>query len=119
MDKILGDMYYFGYSVERNYQKAMELFQKSAMQKNTSALNNVGIMYQYGLGVEKDNEKALEYFEKSALQKNPNARLRSRYESMKDYTNAFKWYEEALKADIMTAGFKLGRMYDNGIGVTT
>ena len=55
----LGEMYYQGNGVPRNYEKAFEWFEKAAeSEKNALAEYNLGGMYAEGKGVEKDYEAA-------------------------------------------------------------
>jgi TPR repeat protein len=49
----------YGYVVVKNYKKAIEWYQKSAMKNYAPAQYNLGTMYDQGLGVEKDLKKAL------------------------------------------------------------
>lgn len=55
----LGDAYYYGYDVEKDFDKAIEWFKKAAAKGNADALFSVGYMYDYGEGVEEDNPTAL------------------------------------------------------------
>ena len=58
----LGELYKQGaYGLERNFKKAVELYQKAAALKSYCAYRKLSSCYQYGHGVEKDLEKALEY----------------------------------------------------------
>lgn len=64
-----GDKYY----KEKNYNKAVEYYQKAAEQNHTSAQNKLGYMYYYGYGVEKNYTKAVEWYRKAAEQGNKTA----------------------------------------------
>lgn len=50
---------------EKDYQKAVEYYQKAAALGNAMALNNLGMCYEHGYGVTQDYEKAKEYYEKA------------------------------------------------------
>ena len=64
----LGDMYYKGNEVDRNYGEAMEWYRKAAEQGDAVAQNNLGVMYHNGLGAARDNEEALKWYRKAAEQ---------------------------------------------------
>ncbi len=55
----LGQMYYYGTYVERDYEKAYEYFKSTA---HPDAYYFLGEMYYYGYFVEKDYEKAYKIF---------------------------------------------------------
>ena len=46
----------------------MKLFERSALQGNSAAQNNVGYMYLYGVGCEADSERGLYWLYKAANQ---------------------------------------------------
>ena len=50
------------------YKKAIEWYEKAAIQGYASAQSNLGAMYQNGQGVKQDYLKAKEWFEKAAAQ---------------------------------------------------
>lgn len=53
----LGEMYYYGYHVEKNYQLAFELLNQSATDvdnPNANAMRLLSACYRYGLGTEKN-----------------------------------------------------------------
>jgi len=57
-----------GLGVSKNYEKAVEWYNKSAEQGNMQAQYNLGIMYEDGIGVPQSNEKAMEWYRKAAAQ---------------------------------------------------
>ena len=61
-----------GYSVDQDYIKAMEYYQKAVDKGNIEALNKIGTISQKGYGVKKDYGKAIEYYQKAADQGNSN-----------------------------------------------
>ena len=67
-------MYQYGYGVEKDYHKAIELYQKAVNQGNAAAQNNLGFMYERGYGVEIDYHKAVEWYQKSAEQGDEDAK---------------------------------------------
>ncbi len=56
----------YGYGVDKNLHKAIQLYQKAADQGLARAQNNLGILYKEGSGVKKDLQKAAELFRKAA-----------------------------------------------------
>jgi TPR repeat protein len=69
---ILGNYYYYGretdegYGVEKDWEKAVELYRKAADQGEPGGLNNLGNSYFYGEGVERDEAKGIELYLESA-----------------------------------------------------
>lgn len=65
----LGNLFYNGQGVEKNYSKAVYWFERAArIDKYWQPLISLGECYYYGYGVTKDLSKALEMFEKAALE---------------------------------------------------
>jgi len=54
------------YSFERDYTKALELWQQAGELGNTPAIYNIGHSYERGIGVDIDKEKAKHYYEIAA-----------------------------------------------------
>lgn len=68
---MLGFMYYIGKgsdSISKNYNKALELFQKASAQGESSASFNLAIMYQSGEGVTQNLTKAVKLYERAINQ---------------------------------------------------
>ena len=119
----LGDMYYNGTGVEKDYHKAVEWYQKSAIKRIAKAQCNLGYMYYNGFGVEKDYQKAVEWYQKSAnqgcaaAQCNLGVMYRNGFGVEKDYHKAIELYQKAINQGNATAQYNLGFMYENGFGV--
>ena len=64
----LGNCYYYGYGVEKDYTKAVEWYRKAAEQGFAEAQYKLGFMYSRGYGVEHDFAKAVEWYRKAAYQ---------------------------------------------------
>ncbi|CAO5675146.1 MAG: hypothetical protein HEEMFOPI_00993 [Holosporales bacterium] len=62
----LGDMYFYGKGIRKNYQRAFKYFSISAGYNDSRSLNQLGLMYYNGNGVEKNDAKALNNFKKAA-----------------------------------------------------
>jgi TPR repeat protein len=83
----LGEMYFNGRGVPKDYVEAMKWFRKAAGQGNAQAQFNLGLMYVLGQGVPQD------------------------------YAEAMKWYRKAAEQGNALAQFNLGSMYAKGHGV--
>lgn len=119
----MGNCYYNGECVEKNYEKAFEWFLKSARQGNCEAQKNLGLCFKDGNGVKKDKEKAFEWFLKSSKQGYMLAQLElvnCYYNAIGIEKNEIKAFELCLKLANQgdkKAQFKLALFYLQGIGV--
>ena len=64
----LGESYYFGRGVPKNYAEAVKWYRKAAEQNSPYAQNNFGQLYAMGEGVPKDRAEAVKWFRKAAEQ---------------------------------------------------
>lgn len=62
----LGDMYYEGDYVQKDYQKASSYFQKGCADKDEFSCHKLGNMHYYGRGVPQSYTEAAIYWEKAA-----------------------------------------------------
>ena len=119
----LGVMYANGEGVPKDAVKAVEWYQKAALQGEASAQNNLGAMYANGEGVPKDAAKAVEWYQKAAVQGNAIAQhnLGVRYANgegvPKDAAKAVEWIQKAAVQGEASAQSNLGLGYANGAGV--
>ncbi|MFI3230555.1 MAG: tetratricopeptide repeat protein, partial [bacterium] len=92
----LGNCYKNGEEVEKDLDKAFELYTKSAEQGNANAQFNLGVCYKYGIGTKQDYNKAFEWFTKSAEQGNSDGQNNlgvcyvNGIGTKQDYNKAFK-----------------------------
>ncbi len=99
----LGDKYYYGFDVAKNYKKAAEWYFRSAQQGDALAQCNLAYMYFNGYGVTKDYQKAAELYRKAAEQGNADGQnnLGIMYENgygvEKDIKKAVEWYSKAVE----------------------
>lgn len=63
---MLGNCYYRGHGVDRNYTEAAKWYQKAADKGNASGQFNLGDCYYSGKGVSKNRTTAIEFFKKAA-----------------------------------------------------
>ena len=64
----LGNKYFYGRGVTKDYSEAIKWYRKSAYLGNVYAYYNLGRMYENGYGVTKDYEGAVEWYHKAADQ---------------------------------------------------
>ena len=120
----LGDIYYNGSGVERDYFKATEYFRKAAELGNKVAQYNLGIVYYNGHGVEKSHNMAAVFFTAAAKQGYIHAQgnLGYMYQNgdgvPKNLVEACKWYLKAAEQGSATAQNALAECYYFGEGVT-
>ena len=119
----LGNMYYWGYGVERDYAEALRWYRKSADQGDATAQNNLGKMYYWGDGVKKDYAEAVRWYKKSADQGKDSAQYnlgfmyKNGYGVEKDAAEAVRWYRKSAEQGCASAQYNLGNMYYWGYGV--
>lgn len=118
---------------EKNYDKALELFQSESLKGNLLAVYDIGKMYAQGLFGADEAEKANKYF-KNALygfaQLEPTAKkLRSYvqyrigklynlgYGIEQNYSKAFEWFGKSASQGNKFAQYSLGSLYYYGSGV--
>lgn len=128
----LGELYYTGKVVEKNYQKAYEFYQIAADAGLVSAIRNCGYGFYYGRHQNIDYAKAYEYFSLGALlHDDANCLYKlgdmylNGYGVNKNEDYAFILYQRALSCCqensrdavcIADAQFRVGRCYLDGIG---
>jgi len=99
----LGWCFENGIGVDKNVQKAVELYQEAVKQKNVFAYVSLGLCYKKGIGVEKNIPKAIELFQRAAEQKNAHGQynLGLCYEKgigvKQDEQKAIELYEKAAE----------------------
>jgi len=63
-----GEYYHGGLGLQKDMQKAVELWTEAAELGSIEALGRLGTSYFYGNGVQKDEAKAADFFKKAAMQ---------------------------------------------------
>jgi TPR repeat protein len=101
VEKELGDMYYSGSGVPRNYANAAECYAKAAEKGNKAALDTLSDIYEHG---NTDIQKKLGdiYYNGHIVGQN--------------YAEAMKWYAKSAEHGNADAQFRLGDMYCKGQG---
>ena len=95
----LGELYYSGKGIGRNYAEAFKAYTQSAAKGYVLAEATVGYLYERGQGTARDYKKAMEWYAKAAEKGHAESQmgLAEIYYSSKglpkrDYVNAYKWY---------------------------
>ena len=136
----IGNMYHDAFGVERDYKEAKRWYEKSALRGHSIAYRNLGVLCEFGDGIEKNNCTAVKYYQQ-ALDKGyreakkdmerlfnssdiSGADLNSMgmlyecgEEIKKDFNEARRWYEKAVKKSHLNAYHNLGLLYEWGSGV--
>lgn len=118
---LLGRMYELGHGVEKDMQKALDLFTKAASQGYAAAQARLG---SFHLETSKDYNSALGWFHKAADQGYALAysslgnMYAKGYGVSQDYARAIEYYRKAAMAGDPKACLRLGTMYEKGEGVT-
>lgn len=112
----LGDIYYYGYGVAKNYQIAAQWYRKAAEQGNAVGQCNLGFMYANGYGVVKDYQQAADWYRKAAEQgyadgqNNLGIMYENGYGVAKDMQQAEIWYRKAVEQGHYGAQQKLRKL---------
>ncbi|RHZ75049.1 hypothetical protein Glove_217g4 [Diversispora epigaea] len=119
----LANMYLYGLGVEKNTNKAFQIYSKVADEGSLVALNNMAHCYYSGFGVEKNQEKAIELYLKAAekgyilAQSNAGSCYQNGTGIEKDETKGFQYYMKSARAGNISSMCKVGYCYENAIGV--
>lgn len=109
----------------RDYEKAMKWFQSAYGHGDYDAAFHMGLMYEDGLGVKQDWDKAekmylnafIELHHPFAPYKIGQLYERGNDDFPADITKSIEWYQEAGKNGLDKGYFRIGEIYENGIGV--
>ena len=102
-ENLLGNRYFEGKGVPKNYVEALKWYTKATEQGYADAQYNLGDLFYFGEGVEKDYSKAFEWYTKAAEQGYADAQCclgfmyENGYGKEKDYSKAFEWYTKAAE----------------------
>ena len=87
LEALIGDTYYYGHGVSRDYTEAARWYRRAAENANAMAQSTLGDIYYYGRGVPQD------------------------------FVEAGYWWRLAAEQGVAVAQLNLGVMYANGDGV--
>ena len=117
----LGDMYYFGQGVRRDYAQAAIWYRKAAEQGNHDSQYRIGVLYHFGWGVPKDDAQAIVWIKKAAEQEDANAeRLLSVCYAKglgvpKDDAHEIFWLRRAAEDGDANSQYIIGWTYQDGL----
>lgn len=121
----MGILYEEGTFVGQDERKALEYYLMAAQSGSTGAMNNIGNFFLHGKGVEKDYDKAFAWYQK-ATELSGNAAAECSlgmcyqygYGTKIDYEKARSFYEASAKQGLGLAYYRMGLLYEQGLGVT-
>ena len=108
---------------KQNYNRTLKFYEETANNpnlKNSYSVHFLAYMYYHGLGVRYNNSKAAELY-MIAIKKGNFQSLHNLLFCVNlsiDYEKIIRIYEKAIINGDVTAFYKLGYMYKNGLGVT-
>jgi TPR repeat protein len=108
---------------EKDYAKAVELWQPLAERGDTTAQYSLGTLYAEGNGVARDDATAFMWFQRAAnrgnaaAQYNVGASYAAGTGVAKNDIEAAKWFQRAANQGMAFAQFNLGLLYAAGNGV--
>lgn len=117
----LGEMYFWGYGVDKDYKVAHGWYMLAANQDYDGAQYKLGLMYENGYGMEQDYKLAHKWYMLAATKDHNIAQYKlglmyeKGYGIEQDYKEALKWY--LLAKDNDNAQLHIGNMYYFGRGV--
>ena len=120
----LGECYYFGRGVSKDYAEAVKWYRQAAEQGNAEAQIRLGDFYRDGQGVSQDSAEAVKWYRQAAEQGNAEAQIRlgDCYHDgqgvSQDSAEAVKWYRQAAEQGRADAQYMLGECYHYGQGVS-
>lgn len=117
----LGNIYYYGLDVEKNFKKAFGLYLKASTFNIAEAFNMLGVLSFNGEGVNKNLEDSVYYFEKAKDLGNLTAMFNLALiyvfsEDKKDYCKAHAYLEKLVDLGYILAKDVLDYLYYNGYG---
>lgn len=123
--KILADMYYWGWGdrLDKNYEKAIELYKRAAGDGQLEAAYNLGVIYEKGLGITAQYEAAVKWYRYAAKRgfRDAQYNLANMYAKgagiKANQRIAVEWYKKAAEQGDIDAAYNLGNRYAKGEGV--
>ncbi len=112
----LGEKYFYGTGVERDYTKAIEWYKKSAEQGNARAQYQLGLMYFNGNGTDENKRKAI-FWIKKAKDKGLKKAIKIWIEEDLQEIYDFNVIEEQAENGNAEVQYQLSEMYSTGNGV--
>ena len=114
---LLGECYYRGEGVKRNYAEAVRWYRKAVEQGHAEAQYKLGKCYFAGEGIGSSMKQGVEWYRKAAEQGHAEAQYQLAecyYEGAgvkRDHAEAAQWYRKAAEQGHADAQWKLGDCY--------
>ena len=104
---------------EGRYGEAFLKYKLLAEQGSIECQQFVAWMYQEGVGTNKDDEKAFAWYRQAAELGSAVAQfhLAKRHQKNKNYPEAIEWYRRSAKKEYSPALYRLGWLYERGLGL--
>jgi TPR repeat protein len=108
----IGEYYYYGNGVEKNFYEAVKWFKLAAENKDSSSQYYIGYCYYTGQGVEINFDEAVKWFKLAAEQGDADAHkmlgecYRYGYGVKTSFEEALRWYKLAAKLAYKNLGYK-------------
>ena len=119
----IGDSYFYGSNVKRNYRKAVYNYRKAAEMGYDVAQYNLGYCYEEGRGVMKSGSKSFYWYRLAAEQGNAKALNNLGnchawgYGTVQNQREAFRCYSMSAEKGDSWGLYNLAECYDDGRGV--
>ena len=119
----LGECYYSGEDVQKDYAEAVKWYLKAAAQGHTEAEYSLGFCYYNGYGVEENNDEAFRWFKIAADKGHGSAQYYlgrcylGGYGVEENDEEALRWFKIAAANGNSRAQYYVGRCYFRGWGV--
>ncbi|HEY3928159.1 MAG TPA: tetratricopeptide repeat protein [Candidatus Koribacter sp.] len=118
----LGLLYEMGYGMNKDVDKAFNLFNEAAKRGSVEGSYRLGLTYFYGLGVSSDRSAACQWFIRSAAGGYPEAEREAGFcyyngtGVTQNHQEAFNWFSLAGQARLVDARVIVADMLDRGDG---
>jgi enhanced entry protein EnhC len=110
-------------TVDDNYKQAFTAYELAANKLNVIGEFDLGLVHEYGKGRPVDHSQAAKLYQSAAERGHVPAmvQLAGLYmndESLRNYRKAVKWYKKAAKQGDRNALYQLGRLAEQGLGLS-
>ncbi len=122
-ESAMGDYYYKGRYLKKDYQKALKWYQKSVNQDDKYGQYGLALMYYHGHGVKQNYKLSYQYNLMSAKQGLPIAIYNVGYMQYHGYgvkknkKQALRWYKASGRKGYIDGMYNAAHMLLNGLGV--
>jgi enhanced entry protein EnhC len=109
-------------TVDKEYGLALQSYHQALPKVKLGSYYNIGLIYQYGKGASVDFAKAEDNFKLAVEAGSPKAMVALgdlflfKSQSKEDDIQALKWYQEAASEGQSDALYRIGLLYETGIG---